>query len=73
MQKVCSVCSQPAEFSINVIVSTLGLRARLQQSSSAVLLCDACLQKSSDRMHSSALRKAVNDAYTKLKQRVIER
>jgi hypothetical protein len=68
MQKLCSNCSQPAQFSMNIIVSTVGVSKRLQQSSPAVLLCDACIQKSSDRLHSSALRKAVNNAYTKLER-----
>jgi hypothetical protein len=59
MQKLCSICSQPAHFSINVLVSTVGGSKRLQQSSPAALFCDACIQKSSDRSHSSTLRKLV--------------
>jgi len=73
MQKLCSICSQPAQFSINVIVSTVGVSKRLQQSSAAVHFCDSCIQKSTDRLHSTALRKLVNNAYTKLKERLIER
>jgi len=73
MQKLCSMCSQTAQFSINVIVSTVGVSHRLQQSSSAVLFCDACIQKSSDRLHSRSVQKAVNNAYTTLKERLRER
>ena len=73
MQKLCSNCSQPAQFSVVAIVSTVGVSKRLQQSSPAVLLCDACIQKSSDRLYSSILRKAVNNAYTELKERLRER
>lgn len=73
MQKLCSICSQTAQFSINVIVSTVGVSQRLQQSSSAVLFCDACIQKSSARLHSRTVQKVVNNAYTKLKERLCER
>ena len=73
MQRLCSICSQPAQFSINVIISTAGVRKRLQQSSAAVHFCDACIQKVHDRQHLTALRKLVNNAYTKLKERLIER
>jgi hypothetical protein len=73
MQKSCSRCSKAAQYSINVIVSTLGISRRLQQSSPALLLCDACIQKENDRVHASALRKLVNNAYTTLKERFQER
>ena len=73
MQKLCSNCSQPAGFSLVAIVSTVGVSARLQKSSTAVLFCDSCLQKFCDRLHSSTLRKAVNNAYTALNQRLRER
>ena len=73
MLKLCSNCSQLAQFSLNAIVSTVGVSARLQKSSSAVLFCDSCLQKANDRLHSSALRKAVNSAYTTLISRLRER
>src|SRR2546430_319877 len=73
MQKLCSICSQTAQFSMNVIVSTVGVSKRLQQSSSATLFCDSCIQKANDRQHSTALRKLVNNAYTKLKERLVER
>jgi hypothetical protein len=73
MQKLCSICSQPARFSMNVLVSSIGVSKRLQQSSPAALFCDACIQKSSDRLHSNTLRKLVNNTYTQLKMRLRER
>jgi len=45
MLKLCSNCSQLAQFSLNAIVSTVGVSARLQKSSQAVLFCNDCLQK----------------------------
>jgi hypothetical protein len=70
MLKVCSNCSRPAQFSLVAIISTLGVSERLQKSSPAVLFCDSCLQKFCDRLHSNALHKAVNNAYTTLKERL---
>jgi hypothetical protein len=43
--KKCSNCSRPALFSLVAIISTLGITKRLQQSSPAVLFCDACLHE----------------------------
>jgi len=73
MQKLCSNCSQPAQFSLVAIISTVGVSSRLQKSSPAVLFCNSCLQKSCDRLRSSAMRKAVNSAYTTLNSRLKER
>ena len=73
MQKLCNNCSQPAQFSLVAIVSSVGVSGRLQKSSPAVLFCDDCLRKLSEHLHSSALRKAVNSAYTTLIQRLRER
>ena len=73
MQKMCNSCSKPAQFSVVAIISTIGLSERVQKSSRAVLFCDSCLQKANDRLHSSALRKAVNSAYTTLISRLRER
>jgi len=73
MLKLCSNCSQLAQFSLNAIVSTVGVSARLQKSSQAVLFCNDCLQKLCDRLQSSALRKAVNNAYATLNGRLRER
>ena len=73
MQKICSICSQPAQFSVNAIISTVGVSKRQQQCSTAVLFCDACMQELSDRLHINVLRKLVNNAYTKLCERLRER
>ena len=73
MQKICSKCSKPAQFSIVAIISTVGLRDRLQQSSSALLFCENCIRKLCERLHSVEFSKAVNNAYTKLSQRLRER
>ena len=70
MQKLCSNCSQSAQFSVVAIVSTVGVSGRLQKSSPAVLLCDDCLRDLCEHLHSTGLRKAVNSAYTTLNQRL---
>jgi len=44
MQKLCSNCSEPAQFSVVAIISSVGVSGRLQKSSPAVLLCDDCLR-----------------------------
>lgn len=72
MQKLCSKCSGPARFSVVVIVSTVGVSHRLQQSSQAVLFCDDCLRELSGRLCSDAFSNAVNNAYTTLNERLRE-
>jgi len=69
MQKSCSNCRQSVEYSLNVILSSVGVSPRLQQSSVAVPFCADCLQELSERLCSDVLRKAVNNAYTELNQR----
>lgn len=73
MQKSCSNCQQPVEYSVVVILSSVGVSPRLQKSSVAVSFCDDCLQELSERLCSEVLRKAVNSAYTELNQRSSER
>lgn len=73
MQKLCSKCSKPAQYSIVAIISTLGVRKRLQKSSPAVLFCEDCMRKLCERLHSNEFSKAVNGAYTTLIQRLRER
>jgi hypothetical protein len=73
MQKTCSKCAKPAQFSIIAVVSTLGVSKRLQQSSAAVLFCDECVRKLCERLYSNEFSKAVNNAYTTLSQRLRER
>jgi hypothetical protein len=70
MQKVCSNCTRPADFSINVIVSTVGVSNRLQATSRAMLFCNACAH---DRSLSRALREAVNKLLTRVEQQLRER
>jgi hypothetical protein len=72
-QKLCCNCSRPAQFSMVVIISTVGVRKRLQKSSRAVLFCDSCLQESCDHLQSIALRECVNEALTSLNLRLYER
>jgi hypothetical protein len=73
MQKVCSNCLQPAECSIVVILSTVGVSPRLQKSSAAALFCYGCFEKLFDSLGSDALRTAVNKAYTHQKGLLRER
>jgi hypothetical protein len=72
MQKGCTNCPQPAECSIVVILSTVGVSPRLQKSSAAILFCYECFEELSDTLCSDALRKAVNNAYTEQKQHLHE-
>lgn len=73
MQKSCSNCSAPAEFSVVAVVSTVGVSGRLQKTSPAVLFCDACLGEMADRLCSPPLSDAVNTAYTALAGLLVER
>jgi hypothetical protein len=73
MQKVCSNCLQPAQFSVVGIISTVGMSGRVQKSSAAVLFCDDCLAELCDSLCSDALRSAVNSAYTEQKMLLRER
>ena len=73
MQKSCSNCLEPVQYSIVVIVSSIGISRRVQQSSSAVLFCERCFRELSERLCSDALQKAVNSVYTQLNKRLRER
>jgi len=73
MQKLCSNCSETVQYSIVVIVSSVGSSPRVQKSSPAVLFCDHCLRELSERLCSDKLQKAVNSAYTQLNERLRER
>ena len=68
MKKLCSCCSQPAQYSLALVLSTVGLSKRRQKCSPVVLFCDDCLSElcESECWGSSALRQAVNSAYTAL-------
>src|ERR1043166_6119201 len=39
----CSLCGQPADVSALLLLSTLGVRNRRQQSAKAIPLCNACI------------------------------
>jgi len=41
--KPCSRCPHPAGFSFYVLLSTVGARPRIQESSKSVLLCTSCM------------------------------
>jgi hypothetical protein len=71
MLKLCSCCSQPAQYSLGCVLSSVGISRRVQKCSRVVLFCDACLQAlcASELMSSAELRKAVNNAYTQLNLR----
>jgi hypothetical protein len=47
--KSCSRCGARAEYSICSVVSTLGVKPRVQQSTESVLFCGACLHDSKMR------------------------
>jgi hypothetical protein len=69
MQKSCSNCQQPVKYSVVVLLSSVGVSPRLQQSSVAISFCNDCLQELYERLCSDVLRKAVNSALTQLNQR----
>jgi hypothetical protein len=74
MMKVCSCCRRPAEYSLVLILSTVGVSKRQQKCSPAVLFCGNCLHKRLQRKHwgSDKLHEAVNSAYTELSARLHE-
>jgi hypothetical protein len=43
MAKLCSGCSRPAEYSLAVVLSTLGISKRMQRCSPVVLFCKGCI------------------------------
>jgi hypothetical protein len=73
MQKLCSNCSEAVQYSIVVIISSVGVSPRVQQSSPAVLFCERCFRELSERLCSDNLQKAVNSAYTELNEQIRER
>ena len=42
-KKVCGLCGEPAQISINVTASTVGKKVRKQATSEATLLCIKCV------------------------------
>jgi hypothetical protein len=72
MEKSCSNCSQQAQFSLNVLISSLGGK-RIQKTTRAVLFCADCLDELTERLCSDALSQAVNNALTVLRDRLHKR
>jgi hypothetical protein len=73
MQKSCSNCSLPAQFSFNAVISSVGVSKRAQKTSRAVLFCSLCLHEFADRLCSDTLSKSVNDVLTGLHECLRER
>ena len=73
MQKLCSNCSETVQYSIVVIISSIGVSRRVQQSSPAILFCERCFRELRERLCSGKLQEAVNSAYTQLNERLRER
>jgi hypothetical protein len=73
MHKLCSNCSQMAAYSFMSVVSTIGFSPRLQKCTLVVLFCDDCLRELCECLCTEDLRKAVNNAYTALNQRLASR
>ena len=72
MEKSCSNCSQRAQFSLNVLISSLGGK-RVQKTTCAVLYCSDCLDELAERLCSETLSQAVNNVLTLLKDRLHKR
>ena len=70
MEKRCSNCSEAAQYSIIVIVSSVGVSPRVQKASLAVLFCNDCLREFSERLCSNDMQNAVNSAYTNVAERL---
>jgi hypothetical protein len=73
MVRVCSNCQESVQYSIVVIMSTVGVSPRIQSYSTAVLFCERCFSELSDRLCSDKLRAAVNTALTELNERMRDR
>ena len=72
MEKSCSNCSQRAQFSLNVLISSLGGK-RIQKTTRAVLFCSDCLDELAERLCSDALSQVVNSVLTLLRDRLHKR
>ena len=71
MEKLCSCCSQPAEYSLALIVSTVGVSPRMQRCSPVVLFCKSCIHALATEecwWASADLSNALQSAYTAIKQ-----
>jgi len=71
MAKSCSCCSRPAEYSLALILSTVGVSPRIQQCSPVVLFCKSCIHALGTEecwWGSAALFSALQHVYTAIKQ-----
>ena len=68
-----NLCKAAGKQCVSSCHSTVGVSARLQKSSPAVLFCNDCLRDLCERLCSTAFCEAVNSAYTTLIQRLRER
>lgn len=69
--KHCLLCERPAEFSLCMIVSTLGVSNRRQKSTTALSFCASCLQRvlaEGEVGSTVCLRRALSEAYRALTQ-----
>jgi hypothetical protein len=66
--KKCEFCSQPAQYSLAFVLSTVGVRPRRQKCSSVVLICDKCIREfyESDPQIPEELQNTLKRAYTTL-------
>jgi hypothetical protein len=66
--KKCEFCSQPAQYSLAFVLSTVGVRPRRQKCSSVVLICDKCIREfyESDPQIPEDLQNALKRAYATL-------
>ena len=71
MAKSCSCCSRPAEYSLALILSTVGVSPRMQQCSPVVLFCKSCIHALATEecwWASTDLSNALQCAYTATEQ-----
>jgi hypothetical protein len=64
--KRCRLCLAPAQYSLAFVISTLGIKPRLQKCSPVILLCDLCIHKLSRALAlaSPELKDALETSYT---------
>jgi hypothetical protein len=71
MAKSCSCCSKPADYSLALIVSTIGISPRNQRCSPVVPFCKNCIHALATEecwLGSTALFNALQHAYTTIMQ-----
>jgi hypothetical protein len=68
-RKSCSRCPRPADFSIALIVSTIGVRPRGQKCTQTVPFCKSCIHAAAPFLAATPfqdLQEPLKDAYTAL-------